>query len=258
MKHKHKKKDKKRKQQRKEEELIEAESENKRARVDTAPYCLLCQQSGHEMSTKCATCLACGEKGHVRKDCDAPKVVKSEGENIELNGYGKENRSSDKVEVNNDELKHEEDAEGNGISINKREEDDSERKRESDDGQEENGTTRESNPSSDAPRVSNSSPPNDLHNQIEILHRQVADCVKKRLDMYMVGQAGTEPKNIKIKDSDEYTRLAKFFSHKLRAQIKESYEQYNRTLEGVTITADNKEQIKVEIDMYFDTQPVVV
>ena len=75
--------------------------------------------------------------------------------------------------------------------------------------------------------------------------------------MYMLGQAGTQPKNIKIKDVEEYTRLAKFFSHKMRAQIKETYEQYNRTLVGVAITADNKEQIKVEIDMFFDTKPVV-
>merc|ERR1712080_50582 len=97
--------------------------------------------------------------------------------------------------------------------------------------------------------------PNNLHMEIEILHREVAECVKKRLDIYMVGQSNIEQNNIKIRDSEEYMKLAKLFSHKMRAQIKETYQQYNRTLEGVFISEDNKEQIKVEIDMYFDTRP---
>jgi len=244
------------------------------------------------MSTVCATCLACGNKGHVRKDCQALEVLQSQGENTEQNGdgenrerngngeirdqngHGKADRSSeiksedenreqnghdkedgagDELGVNNDELKCEKDTEGSETSKDKRENTGSAIKTESGVTEKEN-----SNPPNNAiPAACRTNSPKDLHNEIDILHRQVADCVKKRLDMYMLGQAGTQPKNIKIKDVEQYTRLAKLFSHKMRAQIKETYEQYNRTLVGVAITADNKEQIKLEIDMYFDTQPVV-
>lgn len=78
-------------------------------------------------------------------------------------------------------------------------------------------------------------PSNPHQDAIDTLHRKVADCVKKRFNMYLVGLPDTQPNNMKINDADEYTKLAKYFSHRMRDQIKETYEQYHRTLEGIVL-----------------------
>lgn len=96
-----------------------------------------------------------------------------------------------------------------------------------------------------------------VEDAINELHRSVAKCVKKRLSMYLVGMEDTQPHNMKINDADEYTKLAKEFSHKWRAQIKDTYETYHRTLEGITLTPDHKENIKIAIDMHFERLPVI-
>ena len=38
----------------------------------------------------------------------------------------------------------------------------------------------------------------------------------------------------------------------MRDSIKETYEQYHRTMEGITLTRDDKEQINMEIDVFFE------
>jgi len=110
----------------------------------------------------------------------------------------------------------------------------------------------------EAPSVGKSqleSPPHTLHDQIDTLHRKVSVCVRQCLDKFYLEQP--EPKNIKIADADEYTKYAKHFSHKMRAQIKDTYEEYNRTLEGITLTLDNKEQITTEIIFFFESKPLI-
>jgi len=102
------------------------------------------------------------------------------------------------------------------------------------------------------------SQPISVEKQIEILHQNVASCVRKRLDMYWIGYADTEPKNMKIRDADEYTKHAKNFSHLIRDQIKDTYKAFNQqTLEGITLTLDNREHIKILIDMHFENQPII-
>jgi len=89
------------------------------------------------------------------------------------------------------------------------------------------------------------------------LNKKVADTVKKRLNMYYIPLEDTLPQNKKISSEKEYTKFAKMFSHDLRSQIKETYIQYNRSVEGIKLTEDNKDHINNVIDMYFDRLPVV-
>lgn len=46
--------------------------DGRQKRLKTEEYCLICQEYGHAINGDCAvnaTCLDCGAKGHVRKDC---------------------------------------------------------------------------------------------------------------------------------------------------------------------------------------------
>jgi len=89
--------------------------------------------------------------------------------------------------------------------------------------------------------------------EIDRLHRKVANKVMKCLNKYYHAAEEFDSNYHKIGSPDEYTRLAKQFSHQLRSKIKESYEAYNSTLEGIQLTGDHEQFIRTEVESYFET-----
>jgi len=89
--------------------------------------------------------------------------------------------------------------------------------------------------------------------EVDRLHRKVANKVMKSLNKYYPGAEEFDPNHHKIGSPEEYTRLAKQFSHQLRRKIKESYEAYNSTLEGIQLTGDHEQFIRTEVESYFET-----
>ena len=87
---------------------------------------------------------------------------------------------------------------------------------------------------------------------VERLHRKVTTKVRMSFDKYYPGAAQFEPEQHKICTPEEYRRLAKQFSHELRGKIKESYEAYNSTLDGIVLTGDHEQIIRMEIESYFE------
>ena len=80
--------------------------------------------------------------------------------------------------------------------------------------------------------VSTTSQQKSVSEEVARLHKKVATKVMKYLNKYYPGAEEFEPAEHKISSREEYSSLAKEFSHKLRQQIKESYELYHSTLEG--------------------------
>jgi len=93
--------------------------------------------------------------------------------------------------------------------------------------------------------------------EVDRLHRKVANKVMKILNKFYPGAEEFDPIQHKIDSPDEYSRLAKQFSHKLRRQIKESYEAYHDTLEGINLTGDHEQFIRTEVESYFEGVPRV-
>ena len=93
--------------------------------------------------------------------------------------------------------------------------------------------------------------------EVDRLHRKVANKVMKSLNKYYPGAEEFDTSHRKIGSPEEYTRLAKQFSHQLRKKIKESYEAYNYTLEGIQLTGDHEQFIRTEVESYFETVPRV-
>jgi len=91
--------------------------------------------------------------------------------------------------------------------------------------------------------------------EVDRLHRRVAAKVMKNLNRFYPGAEEFESDLYKIGSPEEYSRLAKQFSHKLRRQIKESYQEYNGTLEGIVLTPDNELVIRTEVESYFEKVP---
>merc|ERR1712179_192872 len=89
--------------------------------------------------------------------------------------------------------------------------------------------------------------------EIDRLHRKVANKVMKCLNKYYHAAEEFDSNHHKIGSPEEYTRLAKQFSHQLRRKIKESYEAYNSTLEGIQLTGDHEQFIRTEVESYFET-----
>ena len=56
----------------------------------------------------------------------------------------------------------------------------------------------------------------------------------------------------KIHDKDEYTRTAKMLTYNFLTLIKDSYEAYNGTLDGISLTGDHKAFIQIQVEMHFD------
>ena len=105
--------------------------------------------------------------------------------------------------------------------------------------------------------VSNTSQQKSVSEEVDRLHKKVATKVMKYLNKYYPGAEEFEPAEHKISSPEEYSSLAKEFSHKLRQQIKESYELYHSTLEGIVLTGDNEQSIRTEVESYFEGIPRV-
>ena len=78
------------------------------------------------------------------------------------------------------------------------------------------------------------------------LHFRVVASVKKNLNKYYRGS------HAKIESKEEFSTLAKSFSDLMMGKIKDSYQAYNNTLEGISFTTDMKAQIAVVIESHFD------
>ena len=78
------------------------------------------------------------------------------------------------------------------------------------------------------------------------LHFRVVASVKKNLNNYYRGS------HAKIESKEEFSTLAKSFSDLMMGKIKDSYQAYNNTLEGISFTTDMKAQIAVVIESHFD------
>ena len=87
------------------------------------------------------------------------------------------------------------------------------------------------------------------------LQRKVATKVMKILNKFYPGAEEFEPAEHKIGSPEQYSRLAKQFSHQLRRQVKESYEAYHSTLEGIILTGDHEQFIRTEVESYFEGIP---
>lgn len=88
---------------------------------------------------------------------------------------------------------------------------------------------------------------------VDRLHRKVANKVMKSLNKYYPGAEEFDPSQHKIGSPEEYSRLAKQLSHQLRRKIKESYEAYHSTLEGIQLTGDHEQFIRTEVECYFES-----
>ena len=55
----------------------------------------------------------------------------------------------------------------------------------------------------------------------------------------------------------EYENIAKNFSREMRKQEKESYISINGTYDGLEMNLDMKDRVKMNIDMYFENQPLL-
>ena len=85
----------------------------------------------------------------------------------------------------------------------------------------------------------------------------VAKHVKKNMNKYYAGADDFNPRLHKIPDADDYSRTAKMLSYEIRTVIKEGYEAYNGSLEGIRLTGDHVAFIKFEVERYFEQIPVI-
>merc|ERR1712059_157983 len=92
---------------------------------------------------------------------------------------------------------------------------------------------------------------------VDRLHKKVASRVMRALNRFYPGAEEFEEDQYKIGSPEEYSKLAKTFSHKLRAAIKESYEAYHGSLEGIALTPDNDQFIKTDVESHFETVEVL-
>jgi len=96
-----------------------------------------------------------------------------------------------------------------------------------------------------------------VEEEVQRVHKRVADSVMQVLNMYYP-ESKTFMGEAKIVDPSVYSQMAKKYSHKLRNEIKESYEDFNHgSLEGITFTPDNKDYIKNFMEAELDKMPVL-
>ena len=96
-----------------------------------------------------------------------------------------------------------------------------------------------------------------VEEDISRLHRRVATHVMNNMNKYYPDTEEFDPGLHKIRDGEEYSRTAKMLSHKLRAKIKESFEAYNGSLEGISLTPDHVAFIVTEVERHFEQIPVI-
>ena len=96
-----------------------------------------------------------------------------------------------------------------------------------------------------------------LEEAINRLHQRVAKHVMENMNKYYPDIDVFDPMLHKIRDVDDYTTTARMLSHNIRAKIKDSYEAYNGTLDGISLTGDHMAFIKTQVEMHFDQIPVI-
>ncbi len=89
---------------------------------------------------------------------------------------------------------------------------------------------------------------------IKQLYISVTEFVKRCLNGYFYGKGGY-PK--KIEARDEYTELARRFSHNFRNQEKAAFVAAGGKIEDLKFNAAMEERIKAAIDAHMEGQPLV-
>ena len=112
-------------------------------------------------------------------------------------------------------------------------------------------------PNPDVDTVDKQKKPVQVEDNIMRLHHTVGGIVKKCIGKYYPRAKEFVPGHDKICDAEEFTRIAKELSHKLRKSIKESYEAYNGSLEGINLTGDNVFFIRDEVERHFERIPII-
>ena len=93
---------------------------------------------------------------------------------------------------------------------------------------------------------------------IQRLHKRVAQHVMDNLNKYYPGSDEFQPHLHKITSPEEYTKIARTLSRDLRKRIKEGYEAYNNgELEGIRLTPDHKAFIEHEVERFFENKPLI-
>ena len=96
-----------------------------------------------------------------------------------------------------------------------------------------------------------------LEEDISRLHKRVAKHVMYDMQRYYQVSDEFNPSLHKIRDAEDFERIAKMLSHDLRSKIKESYEAYNGSLEGISLTPDHVAFIETEVQRHFEHLPVI-
>ena len=96
-----------------------------------------------------------------------------------------------------------------------------------------------------------------LDDNIAKLNWGIAKHVKENMNKYCPGFQEFDPSNHKIHDEDEYTNTAKMLTQNFLTLVKDSYEAYNGTLDGIRLTGDHKAFIQIQVEMYFSKIPVI-
>jgi len=96
----------------------------------------------------------------------------------------------------------------------------------------------------------------DEDEEIQRLHSKVRDTVCYHLNHYW-SEAKEFLGESKFKSRNDYSSLARDFSHRLRDLIKESYLTLHGTLKGIMLTPDHKAFIKAEVEMLMEKLPTL-
>lgn len=89
---------------------------------------------------------------------------------------------------------------------------------------------------------------------IERLHMKVGSVVCCALLPYWPEAKEFKGKR-KISSKAHFANMAKQISHQLRAEIKESFLEFNGSLKGITFTPDNKAYILTKVEIMMDQLP---
>ena len=94
--------------------------------------------------------------------------------------------------------------------------------------------------------------------EVKRLHNKVAETVMMTMNQYWPGAEEFIRGCQKIRTEEDYSRLAKQLSRDLREKIKESYRLYHGdSLEGIRLTLDHIEYIKINVESFFEKLPLV-
>ena len=96
-----------------------------------------------------------------------------------------------------------------------------------------------------------------LIDPVKKFNQAIADWVMACMNKYYQYKGNRETCIRKIHDKFEYQELAKKFSREYRRLEKDSYLSVNGTLDGLELNGDMKDRVKMNIDMYFENEPLL-